>query len=197
MSSKPTLGQRLHRILLHARIPASVLMGAAIILLAKPTIHSLMLGTLVVGLGESLRIWASGHIHKSAEVTTTGPYAMCRHPLYLGHFLVATGFCIAGDSLPAFIIVGIAFFIIYMPTWKNEENNLIDLFGDTYRDFMAVTPALFPRFTGNMSGGAFSWDLVKQHREWNHLSALLAGMAIMLGIGLLDDSLMALIIGLL
>ncbi len=183
MSSEQTTGQRMHKLLLKARIPASVLMGAAILLLARPTLSSWLLGLTVVAIGESLRIWASGHIHKSAEVTTTGPYAMCRHPLYLGHLLVATGFCITGNSMVAFVIVMIAFFVIYAPTWKNEERNLINLFGDTYRNFMANTPALFPRLNGRVFSGAFSWQLVKQHREWNHLSALLGGMVIMILLG--------------
>jgi len=186
-----------HRMLLHARIPASVLMGAAIVLLAKPTLISWMSGFVIVAIGEGLRLWASGHIHKSAEVTTTGPYAMCRHPLYLGHFMVATGFCITGNSLLAFIIVSISFFIIYIPTWKNEEQNLIDLFGDTYRDFMATTPALLPRWNDQVFSGSFSWTLVKQHREWNHLSALLGGMIIMAAISLLHDNLVMTVIGLL
>ncbi len=189
MSSEQTFGQRLHKTLLLARIPASVLMGAAILLLARPTLTSWMLGLAVVAMGEGLRIWASGHIHKSAEVTTTGPYAMCRHPLYLGHFLVATGFCISGDSLVAFIIVSISFFIIYMPTWKNEEKNLIDLFGQTYRDFMATTPALLPRLNKQAFGGSFSWVLVKQHREWKHAAALFGGMLLMIAIGVLRGSL--------
>lgn len=188
MSSEQTFGQRLHKTLLLARIPASVLMGAAILLLARPTLISWMLGLAVVATGEGLRIWASGHIHKSAEVTTTGPYAMCRHPLYLGHFLVATGFCISGNSLAAFIIVSISFFIIYMPTWKNEEQNLIQLFGDTYREFMSVTPAMLPRWNSKVLSGSFSWALVKQHREWKHAAALLGGMLLMVAIGIWHGS---------
>ncbi len=186
-----------HRMLLHARIPASILMGAAILLLAKPTLISWISGFVIVAMGEGLRLWASGHIHKSAEVTVTGPYAMCRHPLYLGHFLVATGFCITANSLLAFIIVSISFFIIYIPTWKNEEQNLIGLFGDTYRDFMATTPALLPRWNNRVFSGSFSWALVKQHREWNHLSALLGGMILMAAISLLHDNLIMTVIGLL
>ncbi|MFQ5518808.1 MAG: methyltransferase family protein [Mariprofundus sp.] len=189
MSSEQALGQRLHKTLLLARIPASILMGAAILLLAKPTITSWMLGFLIVAIGEGLRIWASGHIHKSAEVTHTGPYAMCRHPLYLGHYIVATGFCVAGDSMLAFIVVSISFFIIYVPTWKNEEKNLIELFGDTYRDFMAITPALLPRWNSKVRGGSFSLALVKQHREWKHASALLGGLVVILVIGWLRGSL--------
>jgi len=189
MSSEQTFGQRMHHALLLARIPASVLMGAAILLLARPTSTSLMLGLIVVVMGESLRLWASGHIHKSAEVTITGPYAMCRHPLYLGHFLVATGFCISSDSMVAFIIVTVAFFIIYLPTWKNEEKNLINLFGDTYRDFMGTTPALLPCLNGRIFSGSFSWVLVKQHREWKHATALLGGMAAMVILGWWHSSL--------
>jgi len=183
--------------LLHARIPASILMGAAILLLAKPTLISWISGFVIVAMGEGLRLWASGHIHKSAEVTVTGPYAMCRHPLYLGHFLVAKGFGVTANSLLAFIIVSISFFIIYIPTWKNEEQNLIALFGDTYRDFMATTPALLPRWNNRVFSGSFSWTLVKQHREWNHLSALLGGMIIMAAISLLHDNLIMTVIGLL
>ncbi|MDX8407550.1 MAG: isoprenylcysteine carboxylmethyltransferase family protein, partial [Mariprofundaceae bacterium] len=80
MTSEPTFHQRLHKLLLLARIPASALMALAILLFARPTTLSLLTGLLLIISGESLRIWASGHIHKMAEVTQTGPYAMCRHP---------------------------------------------------------------------------------------------------------------------
>jgi len=182
MSSEPTLTQNMHKLLLRARIPASILMALAIIVFAHPSQSSWLIGLVVVSIGEALRIWASGHIHKSAQVTCTGPYAMVRHPLYLGHFLIASGFCITGDSLIAFIIVSISFFIIYVPTWKNEEKNLIELFGETYSDFMVNTPALLPRWNQNIFSGSFNWQLVKQHREWNHVAGLIAGMFGMLAL---------------
>ncbi|PIP02256.1 MAG: nickel-cobalt-cadmium resistance protein nccn [Zetaproteobacteria bacterium CG12_big_fil_rev_8_21_14_0_65_54_13] len=188
MNSELTSTQRLHKALLRARIPASILMGAAILLLAHPTMQSWAIGLAVITLGESLRIWASGYIHKSAEVTSSGPYAMCRHPLYLGHFIIATGFCLAADSLAAFIIVTVSFLIIYMPTWKNEEQNLIALFGDTYRDFMATRFAILPRWSPDMFSGEFSWEMVKKHREWNHVMGLAAGAAGMIGLGLLHGT---------
>ena len=177
MTSEATSAQRMHKLLLRARIPASILMGLAIILFAHPSQESFLIGLAVIVIGELVRIWASGHIHKSAEVTTTGPYALVRHPLYLGHLLVATGFSIVSDSMLAFIIVMISFFIIYMPTWKNEEKNLINLFGDTYVHFMEKRPALIPlRWSRGVSQGSFSWALVKQHREWNHVAVLAGGV---------------------
>lgn len=188
MNSELTTGQRLHKAFLRARIPASMMMGASILLLAYPTLNSWLLGVVVIAIGEALRIWASGHIHKSAEVTQTGPYAICRHPLYLGHFIIATGFCIAANSLLAYIIVSISFFIVYVPTWKNEEKNLVALFGDTYREFMATRFAILPRWNAQMFSGEFSWAMVKQHREWNHLFGLAAGAAGMIVLGVLRHS---------
>jgi protein-S-isoprenylcysteine O-methyltransferase Ste14 len=183
MNSKPTSGQRLHKLFLRARIPASILMGLAILLLAHPGRGSFITGLAVIVIGETLRIWASGHIHKMAEVTRTGPYALCRHPLYLGHLIIATGFCVIADSMLAFIVVTISFFIVYMPTWKNEEKNLTELFGDTYVDFMQATPALFPRWSAKMFDGSFSWEMVKKHREWNHVAGLLAASLGMIALG--------------
>jgi len=196
MSSEQTFAQKLHKLLLRARIPASILMGLAIIMLAQPTLSSWLIGLALVVLGEALRIWASGHIHKSAQVTCTGPYAMVRHPLYLGHFLIATGFCITGDSLIAFIIVTISFFIIYVPTWKNEERNLTELFGSTYSDFMANTPALLPRWNRGIFSGSFSWQLVSQHREWKHAAGLSAGMIGMAGLAFWGSSIASFLLSL-
>ena len=183
MNSEATLNQRLHELLLRARIPASALMALAILLLSHPTYHSWLAGCLVIVAGEALRIWASGHIHKMAEVTRTGPYALCRHPLYLGHLFIAVGFCITGDSIAALAIILVSFIVIYMPTWKNEERNLTAKFGETYRDYMQATPALLPRWSADALSGSFSWQMVKTHREWNHVAGLLAGIIGMVLLG--------------
>lgn len=188
MSSNPTVNQRMHQWLLRARIPASILMVVAIVVLSHPRLESWLIGFAVIILGELLRIWASGHIHKMTEVTSTGPYALCRHPLYLGHFLIATGFCIMGDSIAALIIILISFLAIYMPTWKNEEKNLIEKFGDTYNEFMQSTPALLPRWNSQALSGNFSWEMVKKHREWNHVAILVAGALAMIAVGYLRGS---------
>jgi len=186
MTSEQSFGRRMHKWLLLARIPASILMALAILLFARPTPISLLTGLLIVSLGESLRIWASGHIHKMAEVTQTGPYAMCRHPLYLGHFIIALGFCAVASSWIAFAVVIPAFFIMYAPTWKNEERYLTDQFGDVYQDYMKTTPALLPRFNRACLSGSFDWQLVRKHREWNHIGLLAAGLLILTGIGYLQ-----------
>ncbi|MDZ7630439.1 MAG: methyltransferase [Gemmatimonadaceae bacterium] len=42
-----------------------------------------------------MRAWSTGHIVKNQVLTTTGPYAHTRNPLYLGSFLMALGFALA------------------------------------------------------------------------------------------------------
>ena len=51
----------------------------------------LLLGTPLSVLGLLVRGWAAGSIDKDQELTTSGPYAYLRNPLYLGTFLIGTG----------------------------------------------------------------------------------------------------------
>jgi protein-S-isoprenylcysteine O-methyltransferase Ste14 len=53
-------------------------------LLARPNPHSLVVGGILVFFGEVVRVWASGHLMRTQELTTSGPYAYLRDPLYLG-----------------------------------------------------------------------------------------------------------------
>ena len=56
-------------------------------------------GALVAGVGEAIRIWAAGHLHKSREVTASGPYRWFAHPLYLGSSVMGGGLAIASGSV--------------------------------------------------------------------------------------------------
>ena len=41
--------------------------------------------------GEALRMWAAGHLNKSREVTSSGPYRFVAHPLYVGSSMMGAG----------------------------------------------------------------------------------------------------------
>ena len=43
----------------------------------------------MAAVGLWIRGWSAGTIHKDEELTTTGPYAFARNPLYVGSFLIA------------------------------------------------------------------------------------------------------------
>lgn len=119
-----------------------------------------------------LRAYASGYVKKNRELTTTGPYAHTRNPLYLGSMLIAAGFAVALLSWPVALVLTIMFAVIYIPTIASEERFLRATFPE-FPDYCRRVPRLIPRLTpssppGNESAhGAFAWSLYLKHREYN------------------------------
>ena len=87
-----TLAQRIAR----WRVTLGFVLAAVVLWLATPTVTTMTIGAAIALLGESIRIWAAGHIEKSREVTRSGPYRFTRHPLYVGSSLIGVGIAIAG-----------------------------------------------------------------------------------------------------
>src|SRR6516162_11482326 len=77
-----------------------------------------------------LRGYASGYVKKNQELTTTGPYAHTRNPLYLGSILIAAGFAVALMSWPVAAMLTAMFLIIYVPVIASEERFLRSNFAD-------------------------------------------------------------------
>ena len=71
-----------------------------LIFLSRLAPFPLVFGSLLIALGEWLRIWAVGYAGGSTrtrtlgaarDLVTTGPYAHVRNPLYLGNFVLSIG----------------------------------------------------------------------------------------------------------
>jgi len=105
------------------------------------------LGVSVVfwGLRALSKNWApslSG-VRKDTSLVTSGPYRFVRHPIYLGAFV----FLVAEAFLSANLLVltpTIALCILLCAQLPEEENLLIDRFGDQYREYMKRTPRFIP-----------------------------------------------------
>jgi len=97
--------------------------------------------------GMAIRFWSAGHLVKSAQLTTSGPFARMRHPLYLGSLFIATGYCFMSGCLVAFPVVWGLYALFFVSAMLHEEKMLLSAFGDEYRAYMAQTPRIFPRFT--------------------------------------------------
>lgn len=126
-----------------------IVLGLAVVLiLARPNAPSLVIGVIIVFLGEGFRVWASGHLIRNEEVTTSGPYAYLRDPLYLGRVLLLIGFCIMAWGYNWIILlVGLGvFFFSYMPRkYRKEMARLESIFGEEYKAYASYTHSLLPR----------------------------------------------------
>jgi len=146
--------------------------------LARPTGWSLFLGGMLVLCGEVIRVWASGHLMRAQELTTSGPYAYLRDPLYLGRLLLLVGFCImAWGYAWILLIIGLGvFFLNYMPRkYRKEMGRLEGLYGEEYRQYAAYARSLLPRLKPYPKARQKSWssDLFsKENREQYFLAGV-------------------------
>jgi protein-S-isoprenylcysteine O-methyltransferase Ste14 len=163
------------------RVPLGFVFAAFYFWRARPTWLSLVMGAVVAALGVGLRALASGYVKKDRELTTTGPYALVRHPLYLGSIIIAVGFAIAARDIWIAAVMVVFFVAVYIPVIRSEEKFLRTHFAG-FEEYARVVPALLPRslaFAGG--GGRFSRELYLRHREYNALvgaAAMLAALVV-------------------
>jgi len=118
--------------------------------------------------GLLLRLWASGHISKNRELTTSGPYAYTRNPLYLGSLIMIIGFCLAIRDYFLLGAIIILFAMIYYPTIVAEESKLQRRYREKYQAYQEMVPRMIPRSLTPMyhTKKRFSWSRVRQNREY-------------------------------
>jgi len=154
------------RVARRIRIPLGFLSGIVFVWLAHPNWTSLLVGTLVVLPGLILRGMASGHVQKDKQLTTSGPYAYTRNPLYLGSLMMAIGFAIASRSWWVVAVIVLTFVLIYAPVISGEERYLRQTFPE-YEEYARHVPRIFPRFTPYGSQqSAYSSARYWKHREY-------------------------------
>jgi protein-S-isoprenylcysteine O-methyltransferase Ste14 len=168
--SSTTFNQRWKKISRRIRVPLGFLSAIFYFWLAHPTWRSLLLSLILVVPGILLRGYASGHVTKNVQLTTTGPYGYTRNPLYFGSILIAFGFAIAARSLWIALVFLVLFLLIYWPVIVDEEEYLRTQFPD-YDAYAARVPRLFPRLGRPLPGGGgrFSLQLYRKHREYNSI----------------------------
>lgn len=156
------------RIARRIRVPLGFALAALYLWLAAPTWTSIAAGMLIAVLGLVLRAVASGHITKDSALTTTGPYAYTRNPLYLGSVIMAGGFALAARSWWIALAMALMFLIIYLPVVGEEETYLRAHFPE-FDGYAREVPRFRPRlrrWPGAGQGG-FSRERYLSHREYN------------------------------
>jgi len=162
-----------NKTLASVRLAALFAFVVVLVLLAKPRPAEVAIGFIIAALGETIRFWAAGHLLKTKELITSGPYRYTRNPLYLGRFLILTGLCVM-SRLPYYanwilLAVGYAgFFLYYMPRKERvEPARLRAIHGEAYDRYFKAVPALFPTFSpyANASNLGWSSDRMFRNRE--------------------------------
>src|SRR5882762_3586963 len=154
------------RVARRIRVPLSFAFAIAYVWLAHPTRESLLAGALLLVPGLVLRGLASGHVQKDKQLTTSGPYAYTRNPLYLGSLILAAGFVVAARSWWIVAVMLLMFAVIYVPVIAGEERYLRQTFLE-YDDYARHVPRILPRPTpyGNQQS-AYSSARYWKHREY-------------------------------
>ena len=154
------------------RVPAGFVLAPLLFISARPTAATLAAGAFVAVIGLAIRGWASGHLKKMEELTTSGPYAHTRNPLYLGTFLLGVGVAVGGGTLWFIGLFAAFYLVIYVPVMLAEAETMRSLFAQDYERYSKAVPLFAPRFTpyreGYRSGKGRGFDLglYLQHREY-------------------------------
>lgn len=135
-------------------------------------------GALLVIAGALLRSWAAGIIQKRTVLATQGPYALTRHPLYLGSFMIMMGFALALEDKVAILGTAAVILFIYLPTIRNEERLLAERFGEAWLHYTAVTGLFLPK---RMPPRMAQWQFVRwrHHREYRALIFTLLALVLL------------------
>jgi protein-S-isoprenylcysteine O-methyltransferase Ste14 len=164
-----------NRTLAGIRLTATFAFVALLIVLAKPRPVEVAIGFVIAASGEAIRFWAAGHLLKTKELITSGPYRYTRNPLYLGRLLILTGLCVM-SRLPynanwILLAVGYAvFFLYYMPRKERvEPARLRAVHGDAYDRYFKAVPALLPTFRPYVGGSNLGWSsdrMIRNREVW-------------------------------
>lgn len=162
------------------RVPLGFAFAVIYLWLARPAWWSIVAGSAIALPGLWLRGFASGHVRKNRELTTSGPYAYTRNPLYLGSIIIAGAFALAARDLWIALAIAVIFVAIYFPVILAEEAHLRGAFPE-FTSYSQQVPRLLPRLSANAdpASAAFSRELYLQHREYN---ATLGAAAMMLAL---------------
>ena len=92
------------------------------------------------------RCWAMLYIggNKNGRLVTTGPYSLCRNPLYTFSVMGAAGCGLMTQSLICTVFLTLAAFAILLQAVRKEEGFLSAKFGEDYGEYRNRTPRFLP-----------------------------------------------------
>jgi protein-S-isoprenylcysteine O-methyltransferase Ste14 len=159
------------------RVPLGFAFGVAYLIFSQPRLWLLVAGGAVALLGVLLRAHAAGCLDKNRSLAMGGPYAYTRNPLYLGSFLMGSGFAVAGGSWALGLAFLVLFPLLYWPVIRREEEFLRQEFGEAYQHYASAVPLFIPRTRrAAVKGDPFRWEMYRRNREYEAGLGYVAGV---------------------
>ncbi len=109
-----------------------------------------IVGIALIYLGAMMRLWARGHFERG-RLFTTGPYAIVRHPLYLGSLLIVIGLLLILDDPLSWAIILPLWVTFHTAAIIYEERSLQSHFGRQWTVYKANVPAILPSLRSLLS----------------------------------------------
>ena len=158
----------LRKLLCMLRVPLALLIALFIITHSRSEWFAW--AAMVSAFGEIMQLWCFGVLAKNKELTTRGPYALVRNPMYLARYFVILGLVLLPGKLWLVIVYSALYYFYMINRVGREESRLMILFPATYplyRDLVGrFVPGVKP-YQGH-SVWKFNWRLfVKNHGHWN------------------------------
>mmetsp|Transcript_14569 Transcript_14569/g.43791 ORF Transcript_14569/g.43791 Transcript_14569/m.43791 type:complete len:257 (-) Transcript_14569:70-840(-) len=105
----------------------------------------------IYALGSFMNILADVQMHAmklalapTKALVTTGIFALCRHPAYLGDWMRYGSFCLASGKLRSFMLLGLVMATnLDAVAKRDEEGGMRDRYGQAYEAWLEATPSTF------------------------------------------------------
>ena len=173
--NNPQRGSAVVSWLARLRVSLGFVFGALVLWLSRPTVATLAGGIPVAIAGELLRVWASGHLNKSREITSSGPYRWLAHPLYVGSSVMGIGLAIASGRGVVAVLVLVYLAVTLTAAIKSEEAFLRNSFGDRYDRYRNGDAA-----SANDAGRRFAVSRAIANREHRAIVGLIAAVLLLI-----------------
>lgn len=94
-------------------------------------------------------MWAQTHLHYRLKVrkklTTTGPYAVVRNPIYIANTTILLGLTAMSELLWFLPVMLLWSLSVYSLVVHREEEHLLEKYGLRYAKYLRTVPRWFPR----------------------------------------------------
>ncbi|MFH0963493.1 MAG: isoprenylcysteine carboxylmethyltransferase family protein [Planctomycetota bacterium] len=108
----------------------------------------LPIGAVLFLCGLSVRIWAQMHLRYRLKVhkvlTTTGPYAYVRNPVYIGTSIMFVALAFLSELVWLVPVMLAWCMVLYSRVVRYEEAKLLRKYGGAYEEYLAAVPRWVP-----------------------------------------------------